>query len=285
MPVVVGYDGSDVSVDAVRFAAQEARLRGLGLDVVTVWDQPTVDLGMGSGAVVDPQMAEIVGRRAAEIAAEGAAWAAEVGVPVTSTALPGPAAAALVDRSDDADLVVVGSRGRHGMADLLLGGVSRQVAAHAACPVVVVRGQGGHDRIAVGIDGSDQAARALEFAFDEASRRGWELRVVHAWDVAVIGFDADASTYPEGGILDDVRDAETRLSSEILAGHGAGYPDVHVDVQVRRGSPARVLVDASADCDLLVTGSRGRGGFSALLLGSVSHKVLHHATCSVAIVH
>jgi len=285
MPVVVGYDGSQVSAEAVRFAAQEARIRGLGLEVVTVWDQPTVDLGMGSGAVVDPQMAEVIAQRAAEIAQEGAGLASDAGVPVTPRALPGPAAAALVDRSADADLVVVGSHGRHGMANLLLGGVSRQVATHGQCPVIVVRGHGGHNRIAVGIDGSEQAARALDFAFDHASRRGWELRVVHAWDVAVIGFDADVSTYPEGGILDDVREAETRLSSEILAGHAAGYPDVPVEVRVGRGSPAKVLLAAAADCDLLVTGSRGRGGFSSLLLGSVSHKVLHHATCSVAVVH
>ena len=79
-------------------------------------------------------------------------------------------------------------------------------------------------------------------------------------------------------------DAETRLSAEVLAGHADRYPDVALEVTVQRGAPAKVLVDASGDCDLLVTGSRGRGGFAALLLGSVSHKVLHHAQCSVAVV-
>jgi nucleotide-binding universal stress UspA family protein len=283
MSVLVGYDGSEVAGQAVRFAATEARSRGVPLEVISAWDAPTVDLGMGSGSVVDPQLADVIAQRAHDVAAQGAVLAG-VG-DVTALAVPGPAAAALVDRSRDADLVVVGSHGRHGMAGLLLGGVSRQVAAHSDCPVIVVRREAAQfHRIVVGIDGSPQAQRALDFAFEHASRMGWALRVVHAWDVAVIGFDADTSTYPHGGILDDVRDAETRLSSEVLAGHSQRYPDVDIEVRVLRGSPAKILVEAAQDCDLVVTGSRGRGGFSALLLGSVSHKVLHHAQCNVAIV-
>ena len=283
MSVLVGYDGSEVSADAVRFAAREAHLRGVPLEVITAWDAPTADLGMGAGSVVDPQLADVVAQRATEAAAEGAGLAGEVDV--TARAVPGPAAAALVDGSRSSELVVVGSHGRHGMADLLLGGVSRQVAAHSACPVIVVRNDAARfGRIAVGIDGSPQALRALDFAFEQASRHGWALRVVHAWDVAVIGFDANTSTYPHGGILDEVGDAETRLSAEVLAGHADRYPDVALEVTVQRGAPAKVLVDASGDCDLLVTGSRGRGGFAALMLGSVSHKVLHHAQCSVAVV-
>lgn len=285
MAVVVGYDGSEVSKRAVAFAAQEAHTRRLPLQVITAWDQPMVDLGMGAGSVVDPDLSQVIENRALEVVAEGAELARAAGAEVTTAVVAGPAAAALVQHSQGADAVVVGSHRRQMMADLLLGGVSRQVATHAACPVVVVRGQQeSHQRVAVGIDGSEGARRALDFAFDEASRRGWSLRVVHAWDVAVIGFDVDASTYPQGGILDDVRDVETRLSAEVLAGHTARYPDVEVQIRVERGSAARVLVDAASDCDLLVCGSRGRGGFSALLLGSVSHKVLHHAACTVAIV-
>lgn len=285
MAVIVGYDGSDVAKRAVAFAAQEAQIRRVPLQVVTAWDQPMVDLGMGAGSVVDPDLSQVIENRAGEVAAEGAEAVHLIGVEVTAAVVSGPAAAALVELSHSADLVVVGSHRRQVMAGLLLGGVSRQVATHAACPVVVVRrAEQMHRRLAVGIDGSQGARRALDFAFDEASRRGWSLRVVHAWDVAVIGFDVDASTYPRGGILDDVRDVETRLSAEVLAGHTAQYPDVDVQVRVERGSAARVLVDSAVDCDLLVCGSRGRGGFSALLLGSVSHKVLHHAPCSVAIV-
>jgi len=285
MAVVVGYDGSEVSKRAVAFAAQEAHTRRLPLQVITAWDQPMVDLGMGAGSVVDPDLSQVIENRALEVVAEGAELARAACAEVTTAVVAGPAAAALVQHSQGADAVVVGSHRRQMMADLLLGGVSRQVATHAACPVFVVRGQREtHKRLAVGIDGSPGARRALDFAFDEASRRGWSLRVVHAWDVAVIGFDVDSSTYPRGGILDDVREVETRLSAELLAGHTARYPDVDVQIRVERGSAARVLVDAADDCDLLVCGSRGRGGFSALLLGSVSHKVLHHCPCTVAIV-
>lgn len=285
MSVVVGYDGSDVCAVAVGFAVDEARMRGLTLEVMTAWDQPTVDLGMGAGAAIDPGMSEVVARQAAELAAEGAAATSDSGVEVTSTAVMGPAGAALVERSRTADLLVLGSHGRHAVSDLLLGGVSRQVAAHSGCPVVVVRDSPATRVVVVGIDGSAQAGRALDFAFDEASRRGWSLRVLHAWDVSVIGFDVDASTYPAGGIFDDVKDAEARLSAEVLAGHVGRYPDVEVHVCLRRGSPAQLLVEASREASLLVVGSRGRGGFASLLLGSVSHKVIHRSACSVAIVH
>ena len=120
---------------------------------------------------------------------------------------------------------------------------------------------------------------------NEASRRGWKLLVIHAWDVHVVGFDVDASTYPKGGIIDEVRDAEDRLSSEVLAGHRERYPDVEIEVHLGRGHADNVVLEASEECDLLVVGSRGHGGFASLMLGSVSNRVLHHAQCSVAVVH
>ncbi|HPE12870.1 MAG: universal stress protein [Actinobacteria bacterium] len=284
MSVVVGYDGSDVSAAAVRFAAHEAKMRGLDLEVLTAWDQPALDLGMGAGAVLDPGVSDVVAQQAAAIAAEGADLVGSA-VTVTSAAVMGPAAAALVERGLGADLVILGSQGRNAVSDLLLGGVSRQVAAHCQCPVIVVRDSPAEQRVVVGIDGSPQAGRALDFAFDEASRRHWSLQVVHAWDVSVIGFDVDASTYPAGGILDDVKEAETRLSAEVLAGHRTRYPDVEVEVVLRRGAASQLLMEASASSGLMVIGSRGRGGFASLLLGSVSHRLLHRSQCTIAIIH
>lgn len=125
----------------------------------------------------------------------------------------------------------------------------------------------------------------MDFAFDAASRRGWKLLVIHAWDVHVVGFDVDASTYPKGGIIDEVKDAEDRLSAEVLAGHRDRYPDVEVEFHLGRGHADHVVLDAAGGCDLLVVGSRGHGGFASLMLGSVSNRVLHHAECSVAVVH
>ncbi len=286
MSVVVGYDGSPASRAALMLAAEEARLRGLDVDVVTAWEQPTVDIGMGMGAAVDPRMAQILQERAAQMAAGAAAELLGMKVQAAGQGAPGPAAAALVQRSIDADLVVVGATDHGVMGELLAGATSQQVAAHAVCPVICTREPAPDTGLlVVGIDGSPQSARALDFAFDEASRRAWALKAVHAWDVSVIGFDVEDSTYPHGGILDDIRDVETRLGAEVLAGHRARYPDVEVESVIERGPAPRVLVDAAAGAQMLVVGSRGRGGFKALVLGSVSHKVLHHAPCSVAIVH
>lgn len=284
MAVVVGYDGSDGSERALEWAVEEARLRGLPLEVVAVWDEPTVDVGMGAGAVADPNLARVLEERADDIAARGAAVVEEV--PVTSRALPGPAATALIDLSRDAELIVTGSHSKRGVAEILLGSTSDQVATHSTCPTIVVRPKPiVNQRLAVAVDGSHPGSRALDWAFEEASRRGWKVRVIHAWDVHVVGFDVDDSTYPKGGILDEVKDAETRLNAEVLAGQRARYPDVEVEVLVDRGNADRVVLEASADCDLLVVGSKGHGALASMLLGSVSHRVLHHADCSVAVVH
>lgn len=286
MSIVVGYDGSELAEQALDFAVQEARLRGLPLRVVTTWDAPSVDLGMATGVTVDPHMIDAVTERAKRISADAADKLGESGVEVTAETLPGPAAAALIDISHDADLLVLGSHGRRALGEIMLGSTSQQVATHATCPTVIVRtAETPNHRVAVAIDGSQPGMHALDFAFDEASRRGWALRVIHAWDVNVIGFDVEDSTYPPGGIIDDVKEAETRLSAEILAGHGGDYPDVEVEVKVERGHADKVVLDNCDGVDLLVVGSRGHGGFTSLLLGSVSHKVMHHALCSVAIVH
>ncbi len=212
MAVVVGYDGSDGSERALEWAVEEARLRGLPLEVVAVWDEPTVDVGMGAGAVADPNLARVLEERADDIAARGAAMVEEV--PVTSRALPGPAATALIDLSRDAELIVTGSHSKRGVAEILLGSTSDQVATHSTCPTIVVRPKPiVNQRLAVAVDGSHPGSRALDWAFEEASRRGWKVRVIHAWDVHVVGFDVDDSTYPKGGILDEVKDAETRLKA------------------------------------------------------------------------
>lgn len=286
MSVVVGYDGSELAGYGLKFGVEEAKLRGLPLQIVTSWDAPTVDLGMGTGAVVDPQMVDIVTERARRVAAEAAESVADSGVDVTSEAVLGPAAAALTDLSKTADLILMGSHGHRAMGEFMLGSTSQQVATHAKCPTIIVRTlETPHRRVAVAVDGSETGVRALEFAFDEASRRGWELRVIHAWDVNVIGFDVEDSTYPPGGIIDDVKEAETRMSAELMAGRGAQYPDVTVEVKVARGHADKVVLDSCEDVDLLVVGSRGHGGFTSLMLGSVSHKVMHRAKCSVAVVH
>lgn len=196
-------------------------------------------------------------------------------------------AAALVAASEHAGVVVVGNRGCGGFTGLLLGSVGVELAAHAACPVVIVR----HDdrsagpeagRVVVGIDGSHDAEHALQFAFEQASYRNAGLTALHA-------YQWPASTGP-GDMLplaydpDDLRDDERRTLSESTSGWAEKYADVDIRHTVVRGRPAAVLIEASAGAELLVVGSRGRGGFKGLLLGSVSQAAIHHAACPVAVI-
>ena len=286
MSVVVGYDGSDGSERALQWAVEEAKLRAVPLKIAVVWEEPMVDMGFGGGAIIDPTLAEVMKDRGEQIAAQGRELVANSGLEVSAEAVVGPAASALVEASERAELLVTGSHSKRGVAEILLGSTSSQVATHSKCPTVVVRPKPvTYHRLGVAIDGSEPGQRALDFAFDEASRRGWKLLVIHAWDVHVVGFDVDASTYPKGGIIDEVKDAEDRLSSEVLAGHRDRYPDVEIELHLGRGHADNVVLEASDECDLLVVGSRGHGGFASLMLGSVSNRVLHHAQCSVAVVH
>jgi nucleotide-binding universal stress UspA family protein len=286
MSVVVGYDGSDGSEGALQWAVDEARLRHVPLQILSVWEEPMVDMGFGGGAIVDPSLAEVMKERGDQTAAAGLALVQDAGIEVSAQAVVGPAAAALVEASETADLLVTGSHSKRGVAEILLGSTSSQVATHSICPTMVVRPKElTNQRLGVAIDGSEPGGRALDFAFDDASRRGWKLLVIHAWDVHVVGFDVDDSTYPKGGIIDEVREAEDRLSAEVLAGHRDRYPDVEIEFHLGRGHADHVVLEAAENCDLLVVGSRGHGGFASLMLGSVSNRVLHHAECSVAVVH
>jgi nucleotide-binding universal stress UspA family protein len=208
-------------------------------------------------------------------------------VRVTASVLDGSPAALLVRASETATVVVVGHRGRGGFPGLLVGSVAAKVAAHAACPVLVVRPVSGAGpnagRVVVGVDGSPHSAGVLEFAFEEASMRGVGLTAVHAWRwPAPTGADY---LLPLIYDAEDLRAEEVRLLTETMAGWQEKYPDVDVRRIVVQGRPGPALLDAARDAALLVVGARGRGGFTGLLLGTVGLAALHHAPCPVAIVH
>ena len=205
---------------------------------------------------------------------------------VTTEACRGQAAAALVEVSARADTVVVGSRGRGSVGAAVAGSTSLQVAAHASCPVVVVRTLSTAtptlSRVVVGVDGSPVSSEAIGYAFAQASQREVGLTVVHAWDVEFVeGAIAVAST---SDLWKRLGDEERALTAESVAGWAEKYPDVDVRTHVVRGHPVDVLVSESEGAELVVVGSRGRGGFSGLLMGSVSHGVLHRAQSPVAVV-
>ena len=135
--------------------------------------------------------------------------------------------------------------------------------------------------IVVGVDGSENARRALAWAVAHAASRGDTLRVIHAWMYPGVDFPLNrAVETPDVDTL--LRGAEQLLANEIAA---VAVPyDVTIDLEVRRGKAAEVLVNESSEADLVVIGSRGVGGFSGLLVGSVGNQVVHHALCPVVII-
>lgn len=288
-PIIIGYDGSAASDRALEWAATAATERGLPLKILVAWAMPPGAFGEGAGAGVSGTLMDEL-RSEADVTLENAiakATGLARDVEVSGEVVVSTPAAALVERSGDASMIVVGSHGRGGFSGLLLGSVSRQVSAHANCPVVVVRRAADPDarEVVVGVDGSKESLKALDFAFDHASRHGLRLRVVHTWEVPPIGAITGVPTFSPPELLHDIKSNEMRITAEALAGHRDRYPDVTVEQEVLQGAPVKTLADMSDRSAMVVVGSRGRGGFLGLLLGSVSHGVLHHAHCPVTVVH
>ena len=138
-------------------------------------------------------------------------------------------------------------------------------------------------RIVVGIDGSQGARRALEWAVGEATLRDAHLVVIHAWlEPAAV---AVGSVITAGGVEPEVfEDTAWRTVTDLLAGVDTNGLPQGLETHVVSGAPARALLEAAEGADLVVVGSRGLGGFTGLLLGSVSQQVAHHATCPVVII-
>ena len=281
--IVVGMDASEEARVAAVWAAQEATLRGVGLTLVHTVLPPTAASSFGPGIPIGLDVLDDLTNRArAELNAIAAT------LPVTDVQAYveiGSPSGALLEASEQAELVVIGSRGQGGFAGLLLGSVGTQVAAHADCPVIVVRGiaDPAAQLVVVGIDGSGNSEAALAFAFDEASRHGWSVIAVHAWDVPAY----DLLVVPNAPVpiaLSDVADDEIRLAAEALAGFEERYPEVDVEQRLVRSAPVPALLDAAKDAALIVVGSRGHGQVVGALLGSVSNGVLHRSTIPVAVV-
>jgi nucleotide-binding universal stress UspA family protein len=293
-PVVVGVDGSGHSQDALRLAVRMAAERGRPVRVVHVYSWPLVDLPPVSvpaapWPVGAPPVSAEAGQRLREhaervvVQAQVYARGCDPRVDVSADAVTGNPAQVLIDRSRDAALVVLGSRGLGGFTGLLLGSVAVQVTAHAAGPVVVARGtERGTGPVVVGVDGSPTSAQAIVFAAQEADLRGAALVAVHAWTGPV--------SIGPGDMLPLVYDAEqvaaeeTRVLAESVAGLADRHPDLRVEQQVVQTPAAEALIEQSRRAQLVVVGSRGRGGFVGLLLGSVSQALIHHADCPVAVI-
>ena len=282
--IVVGIDGSANSAAALDWAVAEATRRNLRLHLFSAG---ILQFPAGQSMSIDSQVnTSRTGEALASIDARVAvafARARELSphVTITTESAVDGAAAGLVELSSRADSVVLGRSGHGPVAGVVLGSVALQVVTHAHCPVVVVHasadatspGRG----VVVGIDGSAVSDLAVGYAFEQASMRGVPLEVVHAW-----------WTTATSGLTQDFKDEQTnqeRLTlSETLVGWSEKYPDVEVRRSLPVGLAVLSLTRAAKNAELLVVGSRGRGGFRSLLLGSVSLGVLAHAPCPVAVV-
>ncbi|GAA2873591.1 universal stress protein [Streptomyces mexicanus] len=285
LPVVVGVDGSDRSLTAVDWAVDEAARHGLPLRLVyaSLWERYEGALPSAGG---DRPPEQVRAENAIGTAAERARQR-NPDAKVSADILPEDAVSALLDAGDSAFTLVLGSRGRGELKELLLGSVSLAVAARARCPVVVVRGDiaglaGSHERILLGAGDPGTSGEAVRFAFREAELRGCVLDAVRAWrrpahqTVGYLPADQDPG-----------RGGQARAAAfldELLRGAMADHPAVRVRGATVEGPAHRVLVDRSAAADLVIVGARRRVGYFGLQLGRTAHALLHHAQCPVAVV-
>ncbi len=283
-PIVVGFDsrGDDTAFD---WARAEAERRSLPLTVVAAEGIPYADAsGLGFGSATWPEGLTDGLHEAARTYVTTRA----PGLDVTITGSVGTPAAVLVKASETAELVVVGRRKHSVVGELVGGSTSSQVVAHASCPVVVVDREfsgAATAPIVVGVDGSPESRAALEFAFERASALGAPVVGVHGWWLDAPGEMSTA--WVSEGMNESFESVARGALEDALAPWVDRFPDVEVHKVLERQYAPEVVLEAAAQAQLIVVGSRGHGGFAGLLLGSVSQSLLHnsHRTCPIAVLH
>ncbi|WP_067901256.1 universal stress protein [Nocardia vaccinii] len=283
-PIVTATDGSAISYQAVAWAAAAAALHGCPLDVVA-----SVGFQGAYGPVPYPtaeavdQMRDSGEQIVAEATRIASVLAPADSVEIRSEVTFDPIIATLITRSRTARALVVGSRGRGAVQRALLGSVSWAMVHHAHCPVVVVSSSAGTDPVSarkpvlVGVDGSVNNVPAVAIAFQEAARRGVGLTALRCWSDST-------DLQPPLAAWEAVQDKEFELLVEDLAIHRERHPDVTVHGMVVRDQPARALLAESDNAQLVVVGSRGRGGFAGMLLGSTSRALVQSVECPIMVV-
>jgi nucleotide-binding universal stress UspA family protein len=272
--ILVGYDGSPDSEQALAWAACEARWRGTIVTVCHAWAR-----GSFPGAPADNGASGRAQRAGEQNLAQALRFTRNVMGPGRAQPLlaPGPATRVLCEHSAAADMVVVGARGRGGLPGMLLGSVSQQVCAHARGRVVVARGhwhpaaEYAPGPVVAGADGSAASRAAIAFAAEEAMLRGVPLQVVCALA------DAPGRLGGSGRMQEAIDRDIAQLEKQ--------HPELAILRQITVGQPRTALLDAAAGAQLVVVGDRGRGGVSGMLLGSVSQAILQHAPCPAGVAH
>ncbi|MCK0089535.1 universal stress protein [Rhodococcus sp. F64268] len=285
--VTVGVDGSPASTRAVRWAAATAAQRGLSLHLVHAVDFATT----GWAATPFVQTSRVFewaeeDAKAVLGEAERIARQSAPGLEITAAVALTGTAKWLVRLSRETRMLVLGESGGGRLGEMFLGSTPVAVIGHATCPVVVVRGEDAPSEpdyrpVVVGIDGSPLSENALAAAFEEASFRDVDLVAVHIWSDLKVGA---LETMPLEFEPEALEDVERVLLGERLAGYGERYPDVTVIRKIYVDGPRTHLQAWSEHAQLVVVGSRGRGGFKGLVLGSTSNSLLRAAHCPVMVV-
>ncbi len=280
---IVGLDGSDCAANALEWALVNVAERGSAISLVSAWQTPVVGAyPMSSPAVMPFDENELHDAAAHDIAEVATRVGGDVAVPVTATVGHGGPAQVLLEASESASMLVIGSRGRGGFARLLLGSTSTQCATHASVPTIVVPGDAAPQRVQrllVGCDGSPNSMVALRWAIDFAAPGGTVV-VVWVWDATPLAVGADAFFFPDASDLAAERFhhlVDTVADLALVRG-------VTVEREFVRGTPRSALALHAEQADLVVVGARGHGAVGAALLGSVSTWLLHHVHLPIAVV-
>lgn len=281
--IVAAVDGSASAQQAAAWAAKEAVLHDCTLHLLT---SVAVSTGYSTGRTlpgVELEWLRSEGERIVAAVRDAVREQVSAELTVTTEVTFEFVIPALLERSERVRMVVVGSRGLGALQRGLLGSVSTSVTRHAHCPVAVIHETAALDEqsagkpVLVGVDGTDNSVPAVDYAFEEASRRGVGVVALHSWTDAT-GLEIAVAEW------DTIATDEESLLAERLAGYAERYPDVPVRRIVVADQPVRALLSESEDAQLVVVGSHGRGGFTGMLLGSTSNALIHTVECPIVVI-
>ncbi len=286
--IVVGTDGSLRADKAVAWAANRAAARNLPLLILLVVPELPLPGRTAAAAAINQgthYVDDFLAESQQKVEAVAERLRAEYpGVEIEARVVQGHDSSILAEASKDAAQVVVGARGQNAPLSVkLLGGVSDAVASHAHGPVAVISDfaeENPNGPVVVGVDDSAPARAAAWIAFDAAQVRGVPVIAVNAWDFGPYdAFNAEIWDHS----MQQINTSLTDLVNEVLAPLREEFPNVEVEVRIVRGRPENAIVDASKGAGLVVVGSRGRGGFKGLMLGSTSKHVLRESHAPVIV--
>lgn len=288
-PVVAGVDGSPQSIAAAQWAAGEAVRRDAPLRLLYAWPWlPHLFPGAPSPDALQADSLRMLAHTRMDIQAD------YPNLVIDTELLPYSSIDGLIAVGDDVELMVLGSRGTGGFDELLVGSTSLAAAARSICPVVLVRATenpgdaapadatSARGPVVLGLDAHHPSDTLVDFALQAAAYRGTRLRVVHTWSLPPLW---SVNPFRLGETeRDQMQEQETRLLAEALHGWNTKYPGVDIRPEVRLGAAAQVLVDEGEQAAMLVVGRRSQRSPLGHRLGAVTHAVIHHAPCPVAVV-